>query len=65
MGEAYLDIASSPVEIEVEIFDLPKFSELVCHVLFGSLFVNISYQNNPTFHSYGKVAARLVHRTLT
>ena len=65
LGKAYFHITSSPVEIEMKIFDFTEFGELVCYVLFGGFFVNIRHQNNPTFYSYDKFVVHSVHRSLT
>jgi hypothetical protein len=48
---AHLDVSCAPIQIEVQIFYLPKFGELVSNVLFCGLLVDVCYEYYPTLDS--------------
>lgn len=42
-----LDVACPPVEVEVEVLDLPEVGKLVLDVLFGRLLVDVGDEHDP------------------
>jgi hypothetical protein len=47
----YLDVSSSAIQIEMEILNFSELCKLVLDIFFGSLLVNIGYEDDPSFYS--------------
>lgn len=46
----HLDITCSPVEVQVQVFDLSIICELLIHVLFCRLFMYVRHEDYPSFY---------------
>lgn len=55
MKRTYLDVARPPIKIEVKVFYLPKFCELVSDIFLCCFFMNVGYKHDPSFNSYSKM----------
>ena len=59
---AHLDITRPSVQVEMQVFNLPIFRELVHHILLGSLFVHVGDKHNPALDSCTSTRRVLVRR---
>lgn len=46
----YLDIARSPIQIHVQVFNLPEFAKEFLQVLFAGFFVHVCDEDDPAFN---------------
>lgn len=59
MQRPYLDIAGSPIEVEVAALDIAVVRKLVNHLLFGGFLVYVGHNYDPAFHSCRGIQARI------
>ena len=50
-GGSYLDESGSPVEIQMQVTDFSKITELVVDIVFLRLFVETRDEDDPAFYS--------------
>ncbi len=60
MQRPYLDIAGSPIEVEVAALDIAVVRKLVNHLLFGGFLVHVGHNYDPAFHSCRGIQAESV-----
>lgn len=52
MSPPHLEVSRAPVQVQVDVFDLPKFSESVVHVLLRGLLVHPCHKQDPALHGW-------------
>lgn len=48
---AHLDVSRSPIEVEMQVFDLAIICKFILEIFLGRFFVDICDEHDPTFNS--------------